>query len=185
MAPHEPTGIKQQIGEVAVVVLLWTLLFELNHWLFSFVEQTPFINWVFLPAALRMVAVLLLGWRGVAGLFLGALLTNQPELGLMDSLTLSALSSATPWLAVVCARCCLNIAPDLAGLSFGQLLTISTIGALSSATLHNAYFSMQSANHHWVDGFVPMFVGDMVGTLVVLYLSAAVLRRLPRPGAGA
>lgn len=172
---------------MAVVVLLWTLLFELNHWLFSFVEQTPFISWVFLPAALRVVAVLLLGWRGVAGLFLGALLTNHPELGvnLLEALALSTLSAGAPWLAVVCARRWLRIAPDLAGLSFWQLFTLATIGALISASVHNAYFSVQSASHRWVDGIVPMFVGDMVGTLMVLYLSAAVLRRLPRPRADA
>ena len=103
MTAHAASEIRQQLFEVAVVVLLWTLLFELNDWMFSSVERTPFINWVFLPAALRVVAVLLLGWRGVAGLFLGALLTNRPEWGvnLMDTLALSTLSAAAPWVAVV------------------------------------------------------------------------------------
>lgn len=169
--------------DVAVVVLLWTLLFELNHWLFSSVEQTPFISWMFLPAALRVLAVLLLGWRGVAGLFLGALLTHRPEQGLdlLDTLALPALSAGTPWLAVLCARRWLGIAPDLSGLSFGQLWVIATLGAVSSTALHNAYFSTRSAGHDWLAGFLPMLAGDMLGTLVLLYLSAAVLRRLPPP----
>ena len=60
-----------------VVVLLWTGLFYLNEWLFSAVSLSSVINWVFLPAAIRMLAVMALGWVGVAGLFVGALLTTD------------------------------------------------------------------------------------------------------------
>ena len=47
--------------EICAVALLWVALFEVNNWLFSITEVSRYINWIFLPAALRVLAVLVLG----------------------------------------------------------------------------------------------------------------------------
>jgi hypothetical protein len=166
--------------DVSIVALLWVLLYQANAWVFTLFEVTPFANWVFLPAALRVVAVLLLGWRGVAGLFVGALFTNDPVWGVngTDALVLSAISALAPWLGVWVSMRLLPIRLDLAGLKFGQLLQLSVICALTSVVAHHAFFLARDSLQPWSEGFVPMLAGDLIGTLLVLYLSAVVARRL-------
>lgn len=181
MADIAPRVMTTRLGEVSMVVVLWVALFELNRWLFSFAVTDPFVSWVFLPAALRVVAILVLGWRGALGLFVGALITNQPVIGvnLLDALALSAISAGAPLLAVECTKRWLGVGPDLAGLTFKQLLTIAATGAVTSSVMHNVYFNVRHEDHEWVDGLVPMLGGDMVGTLAVLYVSVLLIRRAP------
>lgn len=172
--------LKTLIAEIAAVALLWALLFELNRWLFSFVAVSEDISWVFLPAALRVAAVLVLGWRGSLGLFVGAMFTNYPVLGvnMLDALLLSMLSATSPLLSVELSKRCLGVSADLAGLTFRQLAVIAVVGAATSAVAHNVYFSIESGSHRWTEGLASMFGGDVLGTLAVLYVAASVLRRL-------
>ena len=57
--------------EVGGVALAYWLLYDLNAWFFASFSFTATVAWIFLPAAIRVIAVLLLGWRGFAGLFIG------------------------------------------------------------------------------------------------------------------
>lgn len=172
--------IKAYLTETCTVALLWVVLFEINRWLFSLADVSIHISWIFLPAALRILSVLLLDWRGVIGLFFGALLTNHPVVGvnMTEALMLSSISALAPMLAVRVCTGWLKISHDLAGLSFKQLAAISAVGALISAALHNIYFQAHEQGHRLLAGLVSMLCGDLLGTLVVLYLCAKLLRRL-------
>ena len=58
-----------------VIFCAWCSAYYLNEWLFlQFILVKNFISWVFLPAAIRVLAVLLAGWIGVVGDFLGMLI---------------------------------------------------------------------------------------------------------------
>ena len=59
---------------ICVVALLWLAVFNVNTWLFSHAAFSERAHWIFLPAAFRIIAVLVLGLRGGAGLMLGAYL---------------------------------------------------------------------------------------------------------------
>ena len=161
--------------------MLWVSLFELNGWLFSITEISRYSNWVFLPAALRVLAVLVLDWRGVAGLFAGTLFTCAPQIGvnMAEALVLASLSSLAPFVAVSLTTRCLRMAIDLKGMSYQQLAVIAAVAALSSSVSHNIFFSLQDELHSWVSVFFPMLAGDLIGTLFVLFASALVLRSLP------
>ena len=63
------------VAAVPAVALLWVGLYHLNDWMFAAFEEGRAANWIFLPAGLRLIAVLVLGWRGVLGLWLGTLAT--------------------------------------------------------------------------------------------------------------
>ncbi len=47
---------------IAGIALVYVVFYWLNGWLFSTFKVTENIAWIFLPAAIRMVAVLLAGW---------------------------------------------------------------------------------------------------------------------------
>ncbi len=69
---------------VAVAAGLWIGLYDLNCWAFEAFMVSPLIAWVFLPAAVRLLVVLLGGWPGALGLGLGTLITNGPVFGALS-----------------------------------------------------------------------------------------------------
>ena len=167
------------MGASAVAVaLLWVLLFRLNRWAFSSIDVTIFISWIFLPAAIRMLAIMACDWVGALGLFAGALITNQadPAAGLTDGLVLAFLSATGPLLAFWCCTRLLRLPPTLTGLTAWQLLVFAVVGALLNAVPHNIYFYFSGRMTSPIEGLVPMFFGDLLGTMVVLYAASIALR---------
>ena len=114
--------------EVGLVAGLWVLLFEINGWMFGAWATSAFANWIFLPAALRLVAVLICGWRGVLGLLIGALITNWlMQAPWVQAVALSVLSATGPWVAVRLATDHLKLPTDLHGLRFSHLLLFAAL----------------------------------------------------------
>lgn len=182
-ASQEPPAANSVLGMLAsglLVVLLWTGLFYLNEWLFSAVSLSSVINWVFLPAAIRMLAVMALGWVGVAGLFIGALLTTDIVMhsGWHDAIVIAGLSALGPFVAVRACIQWLRVSEDLSGLRPTQLVTISLAGAVCNVVPHNIYFFFTGHMPDIFSGIVPMLVGDLLGTFVILYVTSLALKLL-------
>lgn len=168
--------------EVGAVATLWVLLFELNGWLFSSFATSPWASWVFLPAALRLVAVLILGWRGACGLWLGALMTNAlMNTPWPEALILSSLSALGPVLAVKLAHDVLRWSTDLAGLRFSHLLLLAAIGAACNGLLHQLYLMASTPDIDTGTQLLTMVGGDLLGTLAVMVLASVALRQTQRP----
>lgn len=158
--------------QLSVISLLWVGLYQLNGWFFERLALSEHVSWIFLPAALRMIAVLVAGWVGVLGIFLGSLVTCLFVPGLsdpVDILMIASLSALAPTAALlVCARFW-GAKLNLAGLSPLHLLVLGTVAAGFTAILHNIYFVMLGKVEAVLESLSAMFVGDLVGTLVVLY----------------
>lgn len=167
------------------VAVAWYLLYHLNQWMFASLSLSPQVSWVFLPAAIRMLAVVLFGWAGVLGLFLGALFTNQlfGEVPPMTAVTVSVLSALGPWLAFRTCTQWLNLPDDLSGLKPSHLLILSAVGAFFICVPHCIFFYLSGISLSlWTD-LIPMFTGDLVGTLMVLYAASLLIKCLiPRKG---
>jgi hypothetical protein len=160
------------------IALAWFVLFELNTWLFSRIHLTGFISWIFLPAAIRMFAVMVGGWAGALGLFLGAILTNLSLLKYepFNILVLAVLSTLGPLVAFNLCTHWLKLPQDLAGLQRSQLLVFAVAGAIFNTIPHNLYFYFTGLSPDAWSGIVPMFIGDLAGTLIVLYLASLAVR---------
>ena len=160
------------------VAIAWTALFQLNNLLFSDINLSSFISWIFLPAAIRMLAVMIGGWAGTLGLFCGAILTNlsQIELEPLNVLVLAGLSALGPLAAVhLCTRW-LQLPVDFTGLQRSQLLVFAVAGAIFNVFPHNLFFYMTGMSDDAWSGVLPMFVGDLAGTLIVLYIASFSIR---------
>ena len=186
MTVQSDSSVTTMAAEIAGVAVLWVMLFKLNGWLFSSFEFAEHVNWIFLPAAVRVAAVLMFRMQGAIGLFVGALITANPELSgsLSASIFAAGLSALAPLTAVYLASRKLKIPVDLQGLNFGQLAAMSFAGASLSALAHTAFFSFQDSEIERMAGFFPMFAGDLLGTLIVVYAVYFALRiRFPKPPA--
>lgn len=168
------------------VALAWFALFQLNTWLFSTIHLTGFISWIFLPAAIRMLAVMVGGWTGTLGLFFGGILTNLSLLKYepFNIVMLAGLSALGPLIAFnLCTRW-LKLPRDLAGLQRSQLLVFAIVGAIFNSFPHNLYFYFTGLSPDAWSGVVPMFIGDLAGTLIMLYLASLVIRLFSKGARG-
>lgn len=168
------------------VAMLWLVLYELNTLLFSGVQLTSFIGWIFLPAAIRMLAVMVGGWAGALGLFLGALFTSLGRLEYepLNIILLAGLSALGPLFAVYLCTRWLKLPNDLAGLQRSQLMVFAVAGAVFNVFPHNLYFYLIGLTHDAWSGILPMFVGDLAGTLIVLYLASLSIRLISNKSTG-
>lgn len=171
---------KQLVIEVAIVSVLWVVLFEANKFLLNSLEYSHYISWIFLPAALRIVSVLVLGSPGAIGLFIGALITNHGLLpiDLVDAITLSTLSALCPLIALVVAKPILKIKDDLSGFKPDQLYGLAIIGSLLSCVPHHIYFWASGKVPSPFEGFAPMLVGDILGATIALGLTSFAMKAL-------
>ncbi|MEY4711639.1 MAG: hypothetical protein RIS88_1089 [Pseudomonadota bacterium] len=182
---HQRLSATQFLVGIVAVAGSYFLVFELNEWVFSATKVSDHISWVFLPAAIRMLAVMLLGWAGVAGLYLGSLAQLDDMLGIdpARALWIAALSSVPCLLAARLVQRVLRVQADLAGMTGRHLLVFGLAGGLANSGAHTLYFMLEADSLRPLAGFLPMFVGDTLGTLIVLYIGALVLNRLmPRGG---
>lgn len=160
------------------ITTVWVALYQLNNWFFSEIYLNSFISWIFLPAAIRMFAVMINGWAGTLGLFFGAILTNlsQLEFEPLNALVLAGLSALGPLAAIhLCTRW-LQLPVDFAGLQRSQLLVFAAAGALFNVIPHNIFFYMTGLSDDPWSGVLPMLVGDLSGTLIVLYVASFSIR---------
>ncbi len=173
----------QALAGVAVSALGYALFYEVNDWLFSQVKVSNHVSWIFLPAAVRMISVLMFGWAGVLGLFIGSVfvIPDVFQAEPVHALSLACLSSVPSLLAARFVQHATGVGDDLAGMTGKHLLVFGLAGGLANSLVHTVYFAGYHGNLEPVHGFVPMFVGDTIGTLLMLYAGAIALRQLKPP----
>lgn len=141
--------------------------------LFSNLYPSTYINLVFLPAGIRLIAVLLLEALGVMGLFLGALITSyihHTHTGLAAIISISLISAFNPYVSIKLSKHFLNIDDVLSNLQVQQIFIISFIYAALNSLTHNLYFYFTNPTHDYTGNSLVMLLGDLLGCLIVLYL---------------
>jgi len=171
---------KHPLPTITFVALAWVMLYKLNTIAFSRLSVTNFISWIFVPAGLRLLAVLLFNrTAAIAGLFIGALITGfSLQVELIDWIIISTISATSPYLAIEVANYFLPINCKVCELSLGQILTMCLSLAIYNAVLHNVYFYLFQFTHQfWLNTF-EMFTGDFIGAFVVVYIFSATVKHL-------
>ena len=178
MTPTTLASAGRPLATVLAVALIWAALYRLNDLWAESLAWSDGVTWVFLPAALRPLAVLVFGLPGAAGLFLGSVLaltafTDAPAERIA---AIAAISALAPLVAVTCVIRCLHVGPHLIGLTTTHLMLVVVATAALSVGLHNLYYWGAEMHVDPYSGLLPMFVGDLLGTFVVLYMARLALR---------
>jgi hypothetical protein len=169
---------------VVGVALAWILLYLINYFVLPAVRYSALASFIFLPAMLRPVAVLLFGPAGVAGLFVGGLITAYFDPSFEGSFVAINLISASAGLFAIILlrgspRFASELGPDLAGLKLRTILVVTLLTASISSILLNGFYASNGINSS-VEQSLAMAVGDTIGSLIMLYLAASGLRLLRR-----
>lgn len=167
----------------ATVVLFCSALF-VNELLFTKLEFVPGINWIYLPAGMRLLCILLFAEAGAVGLLLVSwgvcFLYFFPD-DVLRSFVGGIVATAAPYLVYRAAGWLAGARTSLADLTPTRLLAYAVVFSIASPLLHHFWFALRGQdNLLW--GFLAMAAGDLVGTLIVLYSAKYLLTMLsPRP----
>lgn len=172
-----------QLSCIVASGALYFSFYHLNGYVFHALEVHAGASWVFLPAGLRLLCTLLFGAEGAIGLWLASLAIVHFSFGHFDIITAlvsTLLSAGAPYLVY---RLALRAGlPDtLAELTPLKLAQLGIAYAFANAALHASWYALRGVHPDLLGGFTTMFIGDLAGTLIVLYaikMLLAVLRSL-------
>jgi len=171
------------LSMIAATIVLFVAALVVNELLFTRLEFARGINWIYLPAGMRLLCTLLFGEAGVIGLLLASWGVNFfyffPD-DPVRSVVGGILASAAPCLVYLGVRRFVGLRATLTNLSPAMLLSCAAAFALASPLLHHIWFALYEHKHNLADSFLAMAIGDFSGTLIVLYFAKLVLSLLPR-----
>ena len=150
--------------------LTWDVIFDLNSWLFSQFSLSERVHWIFLPAAFRIIFVLLFQGRGAVGLIFGAYLTQSQQTlnELPNEMLLSISSGLAPLVAVVFCQRFFTINNNLAGLNGWHIIALSVASAAANTVILNAILYLMGRQAADLESIEAVFVGDVLGAAIVI-----------------
>jgi len=170
--------LKLNLLMVGTTFVLFIAALALNELLFTRLEVTAGINWIYLPAGIRLLATLLFAEAGAVGLLLVSWVVCFfiffPD-DLVRSFMGGILASVSPWLVYRGMQHFSGLRPSLANLTPGGLLACACAFSVASPLLHHLWFWLYEHKTHLADSFLAMVTGDFFGTLIVLYLAKGLL----------
>jgi hypothetical protein len=175
-------NLRQQSMQVVATMVLFLAMLWVNDWLFRRLEFAPGINWVYLPAGMRLLCTLLFAEAGAVGLLLVSwfvsfvfFFPDDPARAFVGGI----LATLAPWLVYRGARRVYGFEGSLRNLTPGRLLVLALVYSVASPLLHHLWFALRGQDD-LLRGFVAMFVGDLAGTLIVLYGIKGLLALVPQ-----
>lgn len=173
-------GIHQEkIIGVALCAPLFAATHLANAWLFEHLSLSNHISWVYLPAFLRVVYVLILGsWWGFMAIFMGSLALGG---GLDENLFQALMNAGASGLGPVVALGLFKLLKErkLQLSRPSDLIQMCLLYALVNAVIHHFNWAYQQPDQLMSVSQLPiMIVGDLVGALLGALLFTLLMRRL-------
>ena len=165
---------KLHVSMIVVTIVMFLAALAANDMLFSRLEFAPGINWVYLPAGIRLLSTLMFGESGAVGLLLVSwgvcffdFFPNDP----IRSFVGGILASAAPYLVYRGLQHYTGLQPSLQNLTPIRLLACALAFSVASPLIHHLWFALYEHKDHLARSFAAMATGDLGGTLIVLYFA--------------
>jgi len=173
-------SLRQNLFMILVTMIMFGAALLINELLFKQFEFAEGINWIYLPAGVRLLATLLFAEAGAVGLLLISwlycfflLFPHEPVRAFAGGI----LASAAPYLVYLGARRWLDLKGSLANLAAWQVLACAVAYSLASPFLHHVWFAIYEGRVHLLNSFAVMALGDFVGTVLLLFFTKWVMPR--------
>jgi hypothetical protein len=172
----------KHLGYVFMTALVFLALNWINELIFIRLEHSSGINWMFIPAGIRLLATLLFGLAGFEGLLLAGLYLNfhhfdfESDFRAWSGAVAGALG---PYLASLFARHWFDLRPRLKGLTARRLLFTGVLCGFLSPIFHHAFMWVLMGTVDWL-ALAVMIIGDTLGVLVVLTIAKGIFAMADR-----
>jgi type IV secretory pathway VirB2 component (pilin) len=164
-------ALAQFFFEVTLSASLYMGFFYFNEFITLPLEVAKGVNWVFLPAGIRIFITLIFDYSGAIGLAIASLLINYIgfyELDLISILGIAIICGIAPLLGRHFVIHNLKVHSDLSNIAFTQLLATIVAYSLLSSGLHQLWFVTRGLDSGSWDHFVAMFCGDIAGSVLIV-----------------
>lgn len=170
-------------GKVGITLFAFLFLLWVNELVFSRIEQSTGIHWIFIPAGIRLLSTVAFGLAGFEGLLLAGLYLNFFYFDFHSEFRAwsgAVAGSLGPYLASLLVKHWFVLEPRLKGLTAHRLLFTGALCGLMSPILHHAFMWILTGHVDWI-ALSAMVIGDTTGILIVLSLAKAAMS-LADPG---
>jgi len=135
------------------------------------------VSWVFLPAGLRLLLTLLLDKNGAIGIAIASIAIS---LGfyfedLILGIGAGVISGLAPYIAKLLVFPDSDSNRDLSQLDAKQLLNCVFVFSVVSPIMHQAWYSLHNKEGLFFEELGVMIIGDLIGTLIIIYLAKAAI----------
>jgi hypothetical protein len=156
---------------VFISALLYSALYFFNDWITETVKYDLGVSWIYLPAGLRLLLILIFGLAGAIGIASASIAITYfgvfpPDL--MTCIGIGLISGFAPLLAKWLIVSGTPINNDLSNLSIQKLILCIIVYALMSSGLHQYWFELRDLESGSLDHFLVMFVGDIAGSILLI-----------------
>lgn len=170
----EPLLMRIWLSGVFISACTYAVLFYVNSWLTSTLIFGTGVNWIYLPAGLRLFLTLVFGLPGAVGIALASFLISYCG-ALSDDLIVCVgtglISGFAPYLARIFVLSNVELAPDLSNLNLSKLIICILVYAALSAGLHQFwYLTVDLDDAGTMNHFFAMFIGDVLGSVLLISL---------------
>ena len=158
---------------MVVSALLYAVLFFANDWITQYLEAAPGVNWIYLPAGLRLFLVLIFGLSGALGIVISSvLITLYRDMGdaYLSIIGIGLISGLSPLLARYLTIRNLKISPDLSNLNLPIIAACIVIFALISSSLHQLWFWLMDIPSGSFPNTIVMITGNILGAVLLIAL---------------
>lgn len=167
------------VGVAMLCACIYFSLFRFNFLLFEEFQFSKGVNWIYLPSGLRLLFVLLFFEVGAVGVGLGSLAINYllgDSTNHVFNIVTAFISGFSPYLARCIAVDWFHINADLQGMTARIFFKITLLFAFVSPVLHQLWFYWSGVTENFVHSTFAMFVGDWLGTTLVLAFAGFILK---------
>ena len=168
---------------IFISALLYAALFGINAYLTSSLTFSLGVNWIFLPAGLRLLLTLLFGASGAIGISIASILISINfyfQHDLISGIGAGLMGGLAPFISRLFVFKNMNLTSNLDSLDGNKLLNCILIYSLISPLFHQIWFVMRGINGDFVEHLGVMFIGDLAGTLIIIYLAKIIIGQLKR-----
>jgi hypothetical protein len=158
-----------------------------NNLLFPWAADSVYRHWIFLPAGLQLLFVMLFGWRGVLGLTFGAAaeyLSHPLGLNIPSALFVAGIDAISVWLGIEFYSVATGNRYPWAHISWKSVPVLSLVTAVLSAV--GVFFAMMAAgietSQHALRDIALFSLGDFVGASLFFVLVLLIRRELVKAG---
>lgn len=161
----------QQIAIVLGVALAWVCLDLIKNSYFGFLQVNDFQYSIYWISGIRLLVIILFGWLGALGLFIGYFSGGIwiREFSVETALVLGLISALTPLLAFTLWKKLTGTSKYFKDVKLGALLLLVLMYSVFISTARAVYFYItdvdRSFSFFWADS-----LANAIGAILFLYL---------------
>jgi hypothetical protein len=176
---------KFTMATLLATALVYFLLDALNRALFSSTALAGGESWIYLPAGLQLAFILIFLDTGAAGITLASCAIGWVHFSGMDPVTVlgaGLISGFSPWLARIICLEKFKLDQQLHQLNQAALVKMALTFAALHAVMLQLWLSWSDPAIAFIDAAAKLFVADLLGTLILLYIAKYAIGLMPAPG---